>query len=65
MQRFLEPRFEPFFMEKKDLSLHFTVEIEILSFENGDVPMSCQRFWGSAFESTPIRNSLSSTVNLR
>jgi len=25
--------FEPYFFEKKDLSLHFTVESEVLSYE--------------------------------
>jgi hypothetical protein len=33
--RFFEPNFEPDDLEKKDLNLHITVEVEVLSFGNG------------------------------
>jgi hypothetical protein len=36
---------EPIFPMKKDLSLHCTVELEVLSFGNGDTALSNAHFW--------------------
>jgi hypothetical protein len=37
-------RFHEIFLKKKDLSLHFTVEVEVPLFEHGEVPLSCAHF---------------------
>jgi len=49
--RFFEHYLELIFIEKKNLKLHYTVEFEVLSFENGDVPLSCKDFCGSVCSS--------------
>jgi len=45
--RFFEPRSN--FLKKKDLKLHLTVEVEVLSFGNMDVSVFCERFWERPF----------------
>lgn len=46
--RFFELHLEAIFLEKKDLGLHFIVEVEVLLFGNWDVPLSCEHFWDSS-----------------
>jgi hypothetical protein len=45
--RLAVPRFEPVILEPKDLSLHFTVEVEVLSFgydpPNYEIPFNNRR----------------------
>ncbi|MBD2864259.1 hypothetical protein [Paenibacillus oceani] len=42
--RFFEPNFEPDDLEKKDLNLHITMEVEVLSF--GKAPLISTCWWG-------------------